>query len=97
LIFLELELPLVLKLLPVQQSFPKESNSTVEHIAVSSFFEGFIDFSHLPLEAFFIEILDILGNEFSEDAGDGPNLFFIVLEIELEGTESDATVVEGGH
>ena len=96
-IFVELELPLVLKLLSVEQSFPKESNSTVEHIAVSSLFEGFIDFSHLPLEALLIEILDILGNEFSEDVGDGPNLFFIVLEIELEGTESDATVVEGGH
>ena len=94
LILLEFFIPLLLKLLLVEQRLPKETDISVEHVGVPAFFEGFVDFAHVPLEGLLIELLDIDRDEFPENMRNFVDFGLVIFEVELEGTEGDATVVE---
>jgi hypothetical protein len=64
---IELNLPFLLKLLPVEQCFPKYSDSCIKHIGISSFLEILINLAHIPFEFALIESLDIARDQFMKD------------------------------
>lgn len=97
LVLVELLLPLILELLPVEQALPEYSHSAVEHVRVPALLEALVDFAHLPLEGLLIEVLDVLGDELAEDGGDGCDVLLVIFEVELERAVGDAAVIEGGY
>lgn len=93
-VMLELDFPFMIKFLTSDPSSPKYAHISIKHMRVSSFFESFLKFAHLPFECLLIKFRNVLSKQLSKDLANSLQFFLILLEVELERTKSNSTVIQ---
>lgn len=92
-IFIEFNLPLLLKLLPIEECFPKYPDPSIKHTRISSFLKIFIDLSHIPFEFALVESLDISRYQSVKNLWYLLQLFLHVFAVKLEGAVGYTAVI----